>query len=80
MARSRAQRRSFRHVRVKTSAISYEDKDGHWHDELSAGNNRPETDVTGADRCQELSKIGQKPATTGESGQPRASNNRQDRG
>jgi hypothetical protein len=31
----------------ETTAISYEDKDGHWHDELSAGNNRPETDVTG---------------------------------
>jgi uncharacterized protein DUF2188 len=31
----------------ETSAISYEDKEGHWHDEVSAGNNRPETDVTG---------------------------------
>ena len=28
-----------------TTAISYEDKDGRWHDELSAGNDRPETDV-----------------------------------
>jgi hypothetical protein len=31
----------------ETTAISYEDKDGHWHDEVSAGNNRPETDVAG---------------------------------
>jgi hypothetical protein len=27
--------------------ISYEDKDGLWHVELSAGNDRPETDVEG---------------------------------
>jgi hypothetical protein len=30
-----------------TTAISWEDKDGRWHDELSAGNDRPETDVKG---------------------------------
>jgi Uncharacterized protein conserved in bacteria (DUF2188) len=30
-----------------TTAISYEDKDGIWHDELSPGNDRPDTDVTG---------------------------------
>ncbi len=30
-----------------TTSISYEDKDGHWHEELSAGNDRPETDVKG---------------------------------
>ena len=29
------------------TAISWEDKDGRWHDELSAGNDRPETDVKG---------------------------------
>jgi hypothetical protein len=30
-----------------TTGISYEDKDGHWHDEVSAGDDRPETDVEG---------------------------------
>jgi hypothetical protein len=30
-----------------TTAISWEDKDGRWHDELSAGNDRPKTDVKG---------------------------------
>ena len=30
-----------------TTAISYEDKDGHWHEELSGGADRPETDVEG---------------------------------
>jgi hypothetical protein len=30
-----------------TTAISYEDKEGHWHDELSPGRDRPKTDVTG---------------------------------
>jgi hypothetical protein len=30
-----------------TTGISYEDKDGHWHDELSSGDDRPETDVKG---------------------------------
>ena len=27
--------------------ISYEDKDGRWHDETSPGGDRPETDVEG---------------------------------
>jgi len=27
--------------------ILYEDKEGHWHDELSKGDDRPETDVKG---------------------------------
>jgi hypothetical protein len=27
------------------TGISYEDKDGHWHDELSAGDDRPHTSV-----------------------------------
>jgi hypothetical protein len=31
----------------ETTGISYEDKDGRWHDELSAGNDRPETSVRG---------------------------------
>jgi hypothetical protein len=29
------------------TGISYEDKDGRWHDEASLGGNRPETDVEG---------------------------------
>jgi hypothetical protein len=31
----------------ETTGISYEDKDGRWHDEVSRGNDRPETDVEG---------------------------------
>ncbi len=31
----------------ETTGISYEDKDGHWHNEVAAGNDRPETDVKG---------------------------------
>ena len=31
----------------ETTAISYEDKAGHWHDEVAAGSDRPETDVAG---------------------------------
>ncbi len=30
-----------------TTDISYEDKDGRWHDEVAAGDDRPETDVEG---------------------------------
>jgi hypothetical protein len=30
----------------ETTGISYEDQEGHWHDEVSAGNDRPETGVT----------------------------------
>jgi Uncharacterized protein conserved in bacteria (DUF2188) len=30
-----------------TTTISWEDKDGRWHAELSAGDDRPETDVKG---------------------------------
>ena len=29
----------------ETTAISYEDVDGHWHDELSSGNDRPDRRV-----------------------------------
>jgi hypothetical protein len=29
------------------TGISYEDKDGRWHDELSRGDDRPQTDVKG---------------------------------
>jgi hypothetical protein len=31
----------------EATGISYEDKDGRWHDEASAGGDRPETDVEG---------------------------------
>jgi hypothetical protein len=30
-----------------TTGIEYEDKDGRWHDEVAAGDDRPETDVEG---------------------------------
>jgi hypothetical protein len=29
------------------TGISYEDKQGRWHDEVSAGDDRPETEVEG---------------------------------
>ena len=28
-----------------TTGITYEDKSGHWHQEVAAGDDRPETDV-----------------------------------
>jgi hypothetical protein len=31
----------------ETTGISYEDQDGRWHDEISAGDDRPTTDVEG---------------------------------
>ena len=34
-------------VAGNTTGISYEDKDGRWHDEVSRGDDRPETDVKG---------------------------------
>jgi hypothetical protein len=30
-----------------TTGITYEDKSGHWHQEVAAGDDRPETDVKG---------------------------------
>jgi hypothetical protein len=30
-----------------TTGISYEDKDGGWHDEVSRGDDRPDTEVQG---------------------------------
>jgi hypothetical protein len=30
-----------------TTGISYEDKDGHWHDEIARGGDRPDTEVKG---------------------------------
>ena len=42
-----AAERAAREQRVsgESAGISYEDKDGRWHDEVSAGNDRPETGV-----------------------------------
>jgi hypothetical protein len=34
-------------VAGSTTGISYEDKDGRWHDEIARGDDRPETDVKG---------------------------------
>jgi hypothetical protein len=31
----------------EAATISYEDEQGHWHDEQSAGDDRPETEVKG---------------------------------
>jgi Uncharacterized protein conserved in bacteria (DUF2188) len=31
----------------ETRGISFEDKEGHWHDELSEGEDRPNTEVRG---------------------------------
>lgn len=31
----------------EATGISYQDKDGRWHDEVSGGDDRPETDVQG---------------------------------
>ena len=31
----------------ETTGISYEDKQGRWHDEVARGDDRPETDVEG---------------------------------
>ena len=44
-----AAERAARNQRVpgETTSISYEDKDAHWHDEASAGDDRPETSVKG---------------------------------
>jgi hypothetical protein len=47
-ARSAAERAASEQVVTgSTTGISYEDKDGRWHDELSRGDDRPETDVKG---------------------------------
>jgi hypothetical protein len=34
-------------VAGEATAISWEDAEGHWHDEMSPGDDRPETDVKG---------------------------------
>ena len=45
----RAAERAAREQRApgEATGISYEDRDSHWHDEVSAGNDRPETTVKG---------------------------------
>jgi hypothetical protein len=48
IARRAAERAAKEQVlKGETTDISYEDKDGRWHDEVSAGDDRPETDVKG---------------------------------
>jgi hypothetical protein len=48
MARRAAERAAREQaVAGDTTAISYEDKDGRWHTELAAGDDRPQTDVEG---------------------------------
>jgi Uncharacterized protein conserved in bacteria (DUF2188) len=48
LARSAAERAAReQHIPGNTTAIAWEDKDGRWHQELSAGDDRPETDVKG---------------------------------
>ena len=47
-ARAAAERAAAeQHVGGETAGISWEDSKGTWHDELSAGDDRPETDVKG---------------------------------
>jgi Uncharacterized protein conserved in bacteria (DUF2188) len=47
-ARKAAERAATEQVVPGTAtAISYEDREGRWHDELSAGDDRPETSVEG---------------------------------
>jgi len=48
MARRAAERAAKEQVVAgETVGISYEDTAGRWHDEVSAGDDRPETDVKG---------------------------------
>jgi Uncharacterized protein conserved in bacteria (DUF2188) len=35
------------HVPGETTGISYEDRQGRWHDEVASGTDRPDTDVVG---------------------------------
>ena len=47
-ARAAAQRVALeQHVPGETRAISWEDINGKWHEELARGDDRPETDVEG---------------------------------
>jgi hypothetical protein len=48
LARKAAERAAGEQVVAgETTGISYEDKQGRWHDELARGDDRPETDVEG---------------------------------
>jgi hypothetical protein len=48
LARKAAERAAHEQVVAgKTTGISYEDKEGRWHDEVARGDDRPETDVEG---------------------------------
>lgn len=48
LARAAAERAAAeQHVAGQTEGISWEDKKGVWHDELSPGDDRPETEVEG---------------------------------
>lgn len=47
-ARAAAERAaSEQRVRGESTSISWEDAEGHWHDEVASGDDRPETDVQG---------------------------------
>lgn len=47
-ARAAAQRAAReQHVPGETRAISWEDQNGQWHEELARGSDRPETEVDG---------------------------------
>lgn len=48
MARKAAERAAMeQHVPGNTTAISWEDREYRWHQELSSGEDRPETEVSG---------------------------------
>jgi hypothetical protein len=48
LARAAAERAAGeQRVPGETTGISYEDKGGQWHDEVSRGRDRPKTDVVG---------------------------------
>jgi hypothetical protein len=48
LARTAAERAAQEQVVAgETTAITYEDPEGRWHDEIAQGDDRPETDVKG---------------------------------
>jgi hypothetical protein len=48
LARRAAERAAHEQVVAgATTGISYEDKQGHWHNEVARGDDRPETEVKG---------------------------------
>jgi len=47
-ARAAAEDAAKKHaVAGETAGISYEDREGRWHEEVASGTDRPETDVAG---------------------------------